>query len=446
MGVGYYQPVSQWSRGEYSGANNTQDDLAIIATGAPLRADDHGNTLETATPLPDDTVLNGLVTTRTDADWFTFTGAGPTTVSVTPGPGSPDLDVELSIFGTDGSAVAVVNPAVAKTSSTIATGLGATWTATLPAEGGTYFARVDGVGTGDPLTAGLYSDYASLGNYQVGLATDSPTSSTSLTSSATAAPNAAVGTSYSATPVTASGGVQPYTWSASGEPAGLSISPTTGSLSGTPTATGSYSVTFTATDAVGATTSQVVPLVVEPAPYPAVVVADQSFTGATVGQPYTAQLQASGGDGTYTWTAAGVPSGMSVSSAGVLSGTPAASGTFTFTATATSAGTSDGATITLSVAPAASPLAWTTSATLPAGKMLRAYSKAILVSGGSPAYTWTRTSGSYPPGLSLSVAADGRSATLGGTPTLIGKYSFTLTVADGTGAVITRKFTVSIKR
>ncbi len=34
MGVGYDQTVTQWSKGEYANANNTQDDLAIISYGA----------------------------------------------------------------------------------------------------------------------------------------------------------------------------------------------------------------------------------------------------------------------------------------------------------------------------------------------------------------------------------------------------------------------------
>ena len=32
MGVGYYQSLVQWSKGEYRSANNTEDDLAIIST------------------------------------------------------------------------------------------------------------------------------------------------------------------------------------------------------------------------------------------------------------------------------------------------------------------------------------------------------------------------------------------------------------------------------
>src|SRR6185436_5752509 len=52
MGVGYYKNLSQWSKGEYAGANNTQDDLAIIQTYIAFRADDHGNTSAAATMLP----------------------------------------------------------------------------------------------------------------------------------------------------------------------------------------------------------------------------------------------------------------------------------------------------------------------------------------------------------------------------------------------------------
>ncbi|MEV0397464.1 trypsin-like serine protease [Polymorphospora rubra] len=59
-----------------------------------------------------------------------------------------------------------------------------------------------------------------------------------------------VGTAVSATH-SASGGTAPYTWTATGLPAGLSISSTTGTVTGTPTTAGSYSVTVTATAAAG---------------------------------------------------------------------------------------------------------------------------------------------------------------------------------------------------
>ena len=41
MGVGYYSDVTQWSKGEYSGANNTEDDLQKITVYLPYRPKDH---------------------------------------------------------------------------------------------------------------------------------------------------------------------------------------------------------------------------------------------------------------------------------------------------------------------------------------------------------------------------------------------------------------------
>src|SRR5262245_1416772 len=51
MGVGYYSNVTQWSKGEYSDANNTQDDLALISARLPYLADDRGNSTSAAAAL-----------------------------------------------------------------------------------------------------------------------------------------------------------------------------------------------------------------------------------------------------------------------------------------------------------------------------------------------------------------------------------------------------------
>ena len=52
MGVGYSKAISQWSKGEYSGANNKEDDFAVAGqNGLALRADDHGNGTGDATAL-----------------------------------------------------------------------------------------------------------------------------------------------------------------------------------------------------------------------------------------------------------------------------------------------------------------------------------------------------------------------------------------------------------
>ncbi|MCA9266308.1 MAG: hypothetical protein KDA60_20750, partial [Planctomycetales bacterium] len=51
MGTAYYKPVSQWSRGEYTNANNPEDDLDRMTRVISYRTDDFGNDASSATPL-----------------------------------------------------------------------------------------------------------------------------------------------------------------------------------------------------------------------------------------------------------------------------------------------------------------------------------------------------------------------------------------------------------
>lgn len=185
MGVGYYQPISQWSKGEYSDANNKEDDLAIISStsnGAGYRSDDFGNTSTSATLLSG-TNFNqfGLIETSGDSDWFSFiTGSGTVSLTISnacqawvnTGSGvyssyllagrSPNLDISASLFNAKGNLVATSNPSDS---------LSASFNIALSA--GTYYLKVDGAGFGDPLTNG-YSDYGSLGQYLVSGSVISP--------------------------------------------------------------------------------------------------------------------------------------------------------------------------------------------------------------------------------------------------------------------------------
>ncbi|MFO1339968.1 MAG: zinc-dependent metalloprotease family protein [Burkholderiaceae bacterium] len=165
MGVGYYQPVVQWSKGEYDTANNLEDDFAVMASyGAPLRVDDHGNSVGTASALTATASGGrlrlsgqGVIETRTDVDYLSFAaGAGPATITVSPAARSPNLDAYIRILRADGSEVARANPTAT---------LGVTLNFTL-ASAGTYYLVVDGVGLGDPKTNG-YSGYGSVGQYKV---------------------------------------------------------------------------------------------------------------------------------------------------------------------------------------------------------------------------------------------------------------------------------------
>jgi hypothetical protein len=69
-------------------------------------------------------------------------------------------------------------------------------------------------------------------------------------------------------------------------------------------------------------------------PNPVVVTNPGSQTSVVNHPVSTVQLAASGGAAPYTWTASGLPAGLSISSTGAISGTPTARGTFTVTATA----------------------------------------------------------------------------------------------------------------
>src|SRR5205085_11932623 len=120
MGVGYYQPLTQWSKGEYAGANNLQDDYAVMqSNGLPLRADDHGDTAATATPLAPTTAggvstaqIQGVIERPTDVDFFSFSaGAGPVTITLSPAARSPNLDALITLRNAAGTVVASANPA-----------------------------------------------------------------------------------------------------------------------------------------------------------------------------------------------------------------------------------------------------------------------------------------------------------------------------------------------
>ena len=161
MGVGYYKELTQWSRGEYAEASNTEDDLAIITTknGFGYRPDDHANHPDAATPLhpAGATMLagKGIIERSSDRDLFSFvTTSGTVDLEILPAPRGPNLDLLATLYDDAGSVLATSNPPDR---------LDATFQLTLAA--GTYYLAVEGTGK-DPMTTG-YSDYGSLGEYTI---------------------------------------------------------------------------------------------------------------------------------------------------------------------------------------------------------------------------------------------------------------------------------------
>ncbi len=180
MGTGYDRNVSQWSKGEYYRASNTEDDLAMIAGKIAYRADDHGNTAGTATalvlsggtnvvsttpendPANTNTVNKGVFERGTDVDVFSFvTGSGQVSLNAKPwimpaGTRGGNLDVRLGLYNEAGILLLTNNPAL-QTTALIQTNL----------IQGRYYLHVRNSEAGSPLSATPtgYTAYGSLGQY-----------------------------------------------------------------------------------------------------------------------------------------------------------------------------------------------------------------------------------------------------------------------------------------
>ncbi|MEY2425486.1 MAG: hypothetical protein QOI61_1058 [Actinomycetota bacterium] len=167
MGMGYYHGLTQFSKGEYNGADNTEADFAVMtAYGLPLRADDHADTTAGATPLG--ASGSGVIASDADVDVFSVSApGGALSFTATPAPKGPNLDIKLELLDGSGGVVAADDPLSAQPNGSnpdYVTGLSASVNASVAA--GTYFLRVQGVGAGNPATTG-YSGYGSVGAYTV---------------------------------------------------------------------------------------------------------------------------------------------------------------------------------------------------------------------------------------------------------------------------------------
>jgi hypothetical protein len=171
----------------------------------------------------------------------------------------------------------------------------------------------------------------------------------------------------------------------------------------------------------------------------ALTVTTVELSGGLVGLPYEAALAAQGGIGALTWEiASGVlPVGVSLASAGDLSGIPSEAGLFEFTARVRSAdGQSASKALSLTVT---APLAIATAA-LPEGRIGEAYLASLSVTGGVPPYVWSLASGTLPAGLAL----DGAQGRIQGTPAAAGTFLLDLRVQDGGGQLAQRALTLSV--
>jgi hypothetical protein len=144
-------------------------------------------------------------------------------------------------------------------------------------------------------------------------------------------------------------------YSATGLPTGLSISSSTGVISGTASKAGSYSVTVTGKDSTGATGSASFTWTVGSGTTDTVTVTNPGSQTGTVGTATSLQIHAtdSATGQTLTYTATGLPAGLSInSSTGLISGTPTTAGAPSVTVTATdTTGANGSATFTWTINP-----------------------------------------------------------------------------------------------
>jgi uncharacterized protein YhjY with autotransporter beta-barrel domain len=162
---------------------------------------------------------------------------------------------------------------------------------------------------------------------------------------------------------------------------------------------------------------------------------------ATQGTAYSQTITAIGGTAPYTFAISSgtLPSGLTLSSAGVIGGTPGGAGSvgsFTFIVQATDTNGNTGFrtyTLNSSAALTVNP------ATLPNGTNGTAYNQTVTASGGAGPYTFAVTSGALPAGLTL--ASDG---TISGTPSGGGSSTFTIQATDSANDTGSRSYTVNI--
>jgi hypothetical protein len=240
---------------------------------------------------------------------------------------------------------------------------------------------------------------------------------------------------YSAN-ITATGGVQPYTFSAQGLPGGLNLNPQTGAISGLTSNSGSFPVTFLVVDSQGNRAAANLTLSIVS---PAVRISPfATLPDGTVGVGYSGTVGAVGGVSpiTFSISRGSPPPGLNFQSSGLLSGTPTTVGRYSFTVTVSdAANTSDSKDFTVTINPP--PLSVPGGSSNPTGPAGTPLNINFGCTGGTPPYTYS-VSGSLPPGVSFGNCA------LTGTPTTPGVYTIHITVRDSAGASITKDVTITV--
>jgi uncharacterized protein (TIGR03437 family) len=265
-----------------------------------------------------------------------------------------------------------------------------------------------------------------------------------LTITTTSLPNATLQAGYGAQ-LQSSGGIGQVTWSFNedspgGLPPGLSVA-SSGLVSGTPTSLGQFSFSVFAQDSQGNFANGTISIDVvfcTPAVSPA------SLNQGDISLPYTpVRFTAFGCPPPYTFTFSEqtvspfsptpLPPGLSVSSAGLLSGTPTGVGTFGFVLAVTDQ-YNDLTQLQYSIT--INSLPTVTTSALPNGSVGVPYAQQITAMGGDPPYSFSMD-GNVP---GINIAPSG---ILGGTPKQAGTFPLRIGVTDQLGGESSLPFQVT---
>ena len=416
--------------------------MTLVAISPATATVDSGQLLPVSVSLVNDTQRSGatyaltgggtlsspVITTSGNSEIATFNYTAPTVTATT----SVTLTATSVNTASQSASLAItVNPALAITTTTLAAGTVAVpYSATLTATGGTgalswtaapgtlpgglNLNTSTGILSGAPTAFGTFSVSISVTDHSAVPVTVTQSYSIVINPVTPAItihslPNAIVSTAYSQQLAYTGGGSGTATWSITAgslpSSSGLAFS-ASGLISGTPVlASAGTTYTFTVTVAVGTQTSAPVQLTLTVPGLP--TVATTTLPSGNVGIPYSQQLAYTGGNGgAVSWviTAGSLPvgSGLTLSSSGLLSGTPTAATTYTFSVAVTIGGQ-------VSVAqplPLIINSLVVTSGNSASGEVGLPFSFHLAAVGGTGPYTWSLASGSaaLPTGLNLNTA------------------------------------------
>ncbi len=297
--------------------------------------------------------------------------------------------------------------------------------------------------TGTPKSAGSFDFEVKVSDsrHDTGSASCSITVSSPPLALRCASSTARMGTAYSSS-LEATGGMPPYKFSIlSGSlPAGLTLNTSTGAITGTPTKSGTFGYTAKVVDSSNdkATASCSITVAATTTP----LSLSCASSSATVGTAYSSALAALGGVSPYTFSisSGSLPPGLTLNtSTGAITGSPTTGGSYSYSGKVKdSSGATATASCSITVASATTPLS--VSCASSSATVGTAYSSALVASGGVSPYTYSISTGSLPPGLTLNTST----GAITGTPTTSGPYSYTAKVVDSTSASATTSCSITV--